>query len=125
MTENTLNRNLPFDLLDELFTTDRQFKADVFETDQAYQVEAELPGIDKDQVNIDFDENVLTIRNEAKEISNETAEQYILKERKNVARKRQFIFKNVDQADISATFNNGILTVTLPKKQTKTQINID
>ena len=125
MTENTLNRNLPFDLLDELFTTDRQFKADVYETDQAYQVEAELPGIDKDQVNIDFDENVLTIRNEAKEISNETAEQYILKERKNVARKRQFIFKNVDQADISATFNNGILTVTLPKKQTKTQINID
>ena len=125
MTENTLNRNLPFDLLDELFTTDRQFKADVFETDQAYQVEAELPGIDKDQVNIDFDENVLTIRNEAKEISNETAEQYILKERKNVARKRQFIFKNVDQADISATFNNGILTVKLPKKQTKTQINID
>lgn len=125
MTENTLNRNLPFDLLDELFTTDRQFKADVFETDQAYQVEAELPGIDKDQVNIDFDENVLTIRNEAKEISNETAEQYILKERKNVARKRQFIFKNVDQVDISATFNNGILTVTLPKKQTKTQINID
>ena len=79
MTENTLNRNLPFDLLDELFTTDRQFKADVYETDQAYQVEAELPGIDKDQVNIDFDENVLTISNEAKEISNETAEQYILK----------------------------------------------
>ncbi|MCE5038566.1 Hsp20 family protein [Staphylococcus auricularis] len=125
MTENTLNRNLPFDLLDELFTTDRQFKADVYETDQAYQVEAELPGIDKDQVNIDFDENVLTISNEAKEISNETAEQYILKERKNVARKRQFIFKNVDQANIGATFNNGILTVTLPKKQTKTQINID
>ncbi|WP_278926257.1 Hsp20 family protein [Staphylococcus auricularis] len=125
MTENTLNRNLPFDLLDELFTTDRQFKADVYETDQAYQVEAELPGIDKDQVNIDFDENVLTISNEAKEISNETAEQYILKERKNVARKRQFIFKNADQANIGATFNNGILTVTLPKKQTKTQINID
>lgn len=125
MTENTLNRNLPFDLLDELFTTDRQFKADVYETDQAYQVEAELPGIDKDQVTIDFDENVLTISNEPKEISNETAEQYILKERKNVARKRQFIFKNVDQANIGATFNNGILTVTLPKKQTKTQINID
>lgn len=82
MTENTLNRNLPFDLLDELFTTDRQFKADVYETDQAYQVEAELPGIDKDQVNIDFDENVLTISNEAKEISNETAEQYI--DRKSV-----------------------------------------
>ncbi|MGJ5712979.1 Hsp20 family protein [Staphylococcus auricularis] len=125
MTENTLNRNLPFDLLDELFTTDRQFKADVYETDQAYQVEAELPGIDKDQVTIDFDENVLTISNEPKEISNETAEQYILKERKNVARKRQFIFKNVDQANIGATFNNGILTVTLPKKQIKTQINID
>ncbi|MEQ6960643.1 Hsp20 family protein [Staphylococcus arlettae] len=123
MMQNT--QNLSTDILENLLTEHHDFKVDVYESNDAYQVIAELPGYSKDNIDIQFDEKTLTISVDNTSTITQNQDNYLIKERNSNNQNRQFIFKNVDEPNIKATLNNGILIVTLPIKHTKKQINID
>ncbi|PHK49614.1 Hsp20/alpha crystallin family protein [Staphylococcus edaphicus] len=116
--------SLPQDLLDSLLSDHHDFKVNVYQTDNQYTVEAELPGYQKENVSINYDDKTLTISVKNLETPYDDVA-YLIKERSKDEQSRHFIFKNIDTSAIKASMSNGILTVTLPIKQTKTQISID
>lgn len=105
------------------------FKADIKETDTEYIVEAELPGLEKENITITFEDDVLTISIKRDEMIDEKRENFIRKERRTGNIERRFYFEGIDEEKITAKYKNGILTVTLPKKETgfkrRKQISID
>ncbi|MDW8797980.1 Hsp20 family protein [Staphylococcus pseudoxylosus] len=116
--------NLTKDLLESLVSDHHDFKVTVYQAQDSYTVEAELPGYQKDDITINFENKTLTIL--AKRASNlEQQGIYLINERNSNKQSRQFIFKLIDTNKIKASMNDGILTIKLPIKQTKTQISID
>ncbi|MDK2800067.1 MAG: hypothetical protein PWP27_1813 [Clostridiales bacterium] len=100
------------------FFNSNQIKVDIKENENEYIVEAELPGIKKKEINLEINDDVLTIsvvRNE--EITTEK-ENYIRKERSFGSMSRSFAISNIINEKVSANFSDGILTVILPKKKT-------
>jgi len=93
------------------------FKVDLKETDTNYVVEADLPGVAKEDVDIDYKNNYLTIKAKREEKVEEKKENYVRKERKYGEFKRMFYVDNVDENNIKASFNEGVLKVELPKTE--------
>jgi HSP20 family protein len=89
---------------------------DVTENDKAYEITAELPGIDEKNVEVKLANGGLTIKGEKAEETEETEKDYYLRERRFGSFERSFrVPDGVDTSKIDATFNKGVLTVTLPK----------
>lgn len=90
---------------------------DVYETDKAFMVEVDLPGLNKEDVQITVENNTLTITGERKwkkEIKDENVHR---QERFYGKFVRSFVLpENVDRDNISASFENGVLTIEIPKK---------
>ena len=97
-----------------------QMKVDIRETKDAYILDADLPGIKKDQIHLDVDEDHLLISVEADENYETKSEGYICRERRSGRFAISFPLTNIDAANISASLENGTLTVTLPKKDKET-----
>ncbi len=93
------------------------FKVDLKETDTSYVVEADLPGVAKEDVDIDYKNNYLTIKAKREEKVEEKKENYVRKERKYGEFKRMFYVDNVDEEKIKASFTDGVLKVELPKTE--------
>lgn len=89
---------------------------DVIETDKAYEIAAELPGLDEKNIEVNVANGGLTIRGEKKEEREETKKDYYVSERRYGSFERHFrLPEGVDADKIEATFKNGVLRVTLPK----------
>lgn len=89
---------------------------DVKETDKAIEVEAELPGVDEKDVQVMLEDNVLTIRGEKKAEKEESKKGYYMSERSYGSFLRSLeLPTGVDPDKVNATFNKGVLKVTLPK----------
>jgi len=88
---------------------------DVKETDTAYEVNAELPGVDEKDVQVTFENGALSIRGEKKAEKEEKKEGYYLSERSYGSFSRLITFDDVDGDKIDARFAKGVLTITLPK----------
>ena len=87
------------------------------ETNDAYVLDVIVPGFDKNDIKINLDKNILTISGEKKnEVSDESVK-HVRKEYEFLSFKRSFtIAKQVNDADIQAKYENGVLTLNLPKK---------
>ncbi len=91
---------------------------DIYETENDVVVKAELPGVDPKDVDLRIENNVLTIRAERKVDQNIKEEMYHRMECCYGTFTRTFSIPTiVDEDKIKAEFKNGILTVTLPKKE--------
>jgi HSP20 family protein len=91
---------------------------DIFEDDQAITIKAELPEIDEKDIQIDLDNNILTIKGERKLEKEEKKESYHRVERFYGSFQRTFeLPATVDREAISASYDKGVLKVTLPKKE--------
>jgi len=90
---------------------------DVIENEKNYQILVNLPGIEKENISLDFKNNVLSIKTENK---NKTESRYLIKER-NVQNFERFfeLPSDTDINNIQAKLNNGVLTIDIPKKQTE------
>jgi len=89
---------------------------DVTETDKAYEISAELPGMDEKNMEVKFADGVLTIKGERQEEREEKEKGYHLRERSFGSFQRAFqVPDGVDTDNIQANFKQGLLTVTLPK----------
>ncbi|MDS0524533.1 Hsp20/alpha crystallin family protein [Clostridium sp. SHJSY1] len=93
------------------------FKADIKETPNEYIMEAELPGVKKEDINLEYKGNSLIVSGKRDEVIEENKNNYIRKERHFGQFVRSFYVNNVDKEKISATFENGVLHVNLPKFQ--------
>ena len=90
---------------------------DIVEKDGAYEVKADLPGLDEKSVEVKLSEGMLTIKGEKQEEKEEKKKDYYLHERHFGAFERSFrVPETVDADKIEAHFKKGVLTLTLPKK---------
>lgn len=100
---------------------------DLSETPEAYKLEAEIPGLKKEDIKIEFDNNLLTIKGERKTEHSEKKEQkegaanYHRVERwyGRFQRSWQFLEDTINKDAINASYKDGVLTVTLPKAEPK------
>lgn len=107
----------PFGLLSNFFGdfTVPAMKTDIKETEDAYIVEAEMPGVKKENVELICEKGILTITAKANEEKTEEKQGYIRRERVSGEMTRRFELEDIDEENISAKMEDGILTVTLPK----------
>lgn len=146
---NIFNDGFVEDFLDELFggTADRgcacdtgrkpeqpkrtaNVRTDIEETEKGYTFTVELPGFDKSEVKIELKDNYLTVKAEHAPKTEENAEgaekkRYIRRERYNGLRQRSyFVGEDINAEGIKAGFNNGILTIDIPKKEPKEEAKV-
>ncbi len=108
------------DLFAPIKSSTLSFKTDIRETENAYRVEAELPGFTKENVNIDYAAPYLTIKAvHQEETGTEDHEkgQYVRKERRYGEYVRRFYVEDIDADQIDASLKDGLLTLNIPKRQ--------
>lgn len=96
-----------------------QIKIDVKENDGAYTVLAEIPGVTKEDIHVSIEGNMVTVRAEVKQQDSQTKDDKVLRSERyfgSVARGIS-LPQDIDQSQAKAKYDNGVLTLTLPKKQ--------
>ena len=114
------------DFLDE--RRSNAMKCDIYEKDNKYHVEMDIPGFNKEDISIDINDGYLTVEATKGEDKEEKDKNYIRRERTYGEIKRQFYVGNVDTEKTKAEFKNGTLKIVIPKveeKENKKLINID
>lgn len=109
----------PFGLLKDFFTdfSVPAMKTDIKETQDAYIVEAEMPGVKKENVELVCENGVLTITAKTNEENTQEKAGYIRRERVTGEMVRRFEIPEIDEEKISAKMEDGVLSVTLPKSE--------
>lgn len=91
---------------------------DVVETDEAFVVKASIPGINPDQVEVTFTDNVLTLKGEVQADEEMKEARYHLRERRFGSFARSIsLGARIDGDKIQADYDHGVLTLTLPKAE--------
>lgn len=95
------------------------FRTDIRDNGENYLLEAELPGFQKDDISIDIEGDTLTIRAERSANSEEKDGKggFIKRERHYGSFTRSFDLTGIRTDDVCAAYENGVLTLTLPKQQ--------
>ena len=116
-------RNLMKDMdhwFDSFFNTRKVPSVDIREGKDSYTIRASLAGYDEDAIKVYVEDHILHISGEEKEENKEKDKEnkkYIVKERKVTSFERSFSLpENVDEGAIEASYDNGMLVVTIPKK---------
>ena len=116
--DDMFNRFMMRPLLREGMEVGPQIKMDVKESDGTYLVNAEIPGVSKDDIHVSIEGNRVSISAEARqEKEAKEGERVIRCERSYGMAQRSFsLADEVDQSQVKAKYNNGVLELTLPKK---------
>ena len=95
-----------------------QIKVDVKETEGGFTVQAEVPGVPKEDIHVAIDGSVVTLRAEVRQLDQKTEGEKVLRsERFYGAVSRSFqLPADIDEAAAKARYENGVLLLTLPKK---------
>ena len=96
-------------------------KTDIRETENAYILEADLPGFAREDVRAEIKNGYLTIRAERSSESKNEGESYLRRERTSGVFTRTFDLEGIDAEAITASFKNGVLTMELPKAKEKAE----
>lgn len=92
-------------------------QVDICATDKEYAITVEVPGVEKEEVKVEIANNTMTIRGEKKQEKEEKNKNYYCVERSYGSFQRVLSLpEDADQQDVKATFKNGVLTVTMPRK---------
>ena len=91
---------------------------DIVETKDSFEVKAELPGMKKDDIKIEFEDGVLTLTGERKSEKEDKDKNFYRMERRYGKFQRCFALpKNVKVEEIKASYKDGVLTVNIPKAE--------
>lgn len=96
-----------------------QMKVDVKETDTGYTVQAEVPGVLKEDIHVSVEGNVVSLRAEVRQLDRQTEGEKLLRSERyfgELARSFQ-LPADIDASQAKAKYDHGVLTLTLPKKQ--------
>jgi len=107
------------DLFDSslLTTATSNIKADIKETDKEYIMEAELPGFKKENINVEWQEGVLTITAKKDEKIDEEKDNYVRRERFYGEVSRSFRIDGIKEDKIAGEYKDGVLKIVLPKSE--------
>lgn len=95
-----------------------QPRMDLVEKDDAYRIHLDMPGMSKEDLNINYKNNQLIISGERSSDRTEEDEEYVRVERSFGHFRRSFTLpRTVNEAEISASYENGVLTIHVPKKE--------
>ena len=142
MANDMMNRhNDLFDAMNDWFDLPRKFfddgdmaklmQSDVVENDKEYIIKVDMPGMDKNDINLNYNNGILSVsgsRKSFKDLSNDKNNSLIHRERSEGHISRSFRLPNVVASEIHAKYDNGVLTITLPKQssdQSDNSIQID
>lgn len=104
------------DLGQDFFTKGSYPKVNVINYDEEVNIEAAIPGMDKNDVTVEITDRILTITGKSNQDSRLDESQYVKREIKKSSFKRSFTLNdNLDPSKISASFDKGILTLVIPK----------
>ncbi len=133
----TIFRNDPFDdIFDDFMrpskavssnfmTQSTVMKTDIKELDKAYQLDVELPGVKKENVTVELKDGALEIK-VVSEVNNDEKDEkgkYLRRERFYGSCSRSFyVGEDVKEEDIKAKFDNGVLTITVPKVEAQAKV---
>ncbi len=94
-----------------------EFKVDVKDNGESYELTAELPGLKKEDISLTYDHNYLTIATQNEQSRDEQDEKgnYVRRERSQSSMSRSFYIDNIDEAQATADYKDGVLSVHLPK----------
>ncbi|MDR1531691.1 MAG: Hsp20/alpha crystallin family protein [Clostridiales bacterium] len=92
------------------------FKVDVEETENAYIIEAEIPGVSKNEISLDLEDGRLTITISHDESKKEEKRNYIHRERRYTSMRRSIYLADAKQEEVSAKLEDGLLKISVPKK---------
>lgn len=100
-------------------------KTDIRELDDKYLIEAEIPGIPKENISVHYENGVLSITGQYRSDTKKEDEKgkVIRSERSFTDISRQFAIANVKEQEIHAAYQDGILTITLPKDEEQKKNN--
>jgi HSP20 family protein len=116
----------PFSQLREEMMTEPQIRMDVKDSDGKYLINAEIPGVKKDDIHVTIDGNRVSISAEVKQEKDvKEGERIVRSERSYGMASRTFTLADeVDENQVQAKYNNGVLELTLPKKPGNTRKEI-
>jgi len=95
------------------------FKIDVRENEKEYKIDAELPGVGKEEINLEMNDGHLLIKVDHEENKNEEKENYIHKERRFSSMQRSVYLAAAKGDGIGARLEDGVLKITVPKEEKK------
>lgn len=111
------------DIFDDFLTSKKEqiMKCDIYEKGDDYHLELDIPGFDKKDISIEVSDGYLKIKAEKQESHDEKDEdkKYIRKERVYGKYERSFYIGDIDEEKIDAEFKDGMLKITVPKKEEK------
>lgn len=107
------------DFFSDLTPAADHMKTDVAEDDKAYQVKIDMPGFDKKDIHINYANNILSVTGHRDTFSDESDKKgnILHSERRYGQMSRQYRLPDVDRSKVSAHYENGVLTLELPKMQ--------
>jgi HSP20 family molecular chaperone IbpA len=96
-------------------------KTDVKETDGSYEVDVDLPGFTKDELHLDLDQGYLTISAEKAVDKNEEKNGRMLRQERYAGKLQRtfYVGDGLTETDVSARFENGVLSLNLPKPEAR------
>ena len=109
-------------LMDNFFTDTPVWNAqtpavDVREVEDEYLMEVELPGLSDKDIELNVEDNILTLSSKNEQSKEENKNGYLIRERRSQEFARTFVLpKDVDRDKIKGEFKNGLLVVSIPKK---------
>ncbi len=93
------------------------FKVDIKETDKDYFIEAELPGVKKEEIQLDYKDDRLIISVQRKEEINQDKDNYIHRERRMASMQRSIYLRDINEEAIEAKLEEGVLKISIPKQE--------
>ena len=100
------------------FDFDGRGRLDVMEKDESYIITADIPGLTKKDINVNISEDVLSISGDRSHDTDQDSDRYHYRERSHGTFVRSFnLPESVNEKKITANFNDGILTIELPKAE--------
>lgn len=115
----SLNEVFNDDFFAPIKSSTMSFRTDIRESEQAYLIEAEMPGFKKEEIDIDYASPYLTIKAVRKEENSEENKdhQVVRRERRYGEYVRRFYVQDIADDEIRASLKDGLLTLSVPKRQ--------
>ena len=113
--QNMVNSFFNDDFFNSVSIIKNNFSVDLKEDDNNYIIEADLPGVDKKDIDISYNNRYLNISARRESNLEENKDNYVRQERSYGEFKRSFYIDNIVEDKIDASFDNGVLNIKLPK----------
>jgi len=115
------------DFVDDFFNntllshTPSYIRTDIKETEKEYILEADLPGFKKENINVEYHDEVLTVSAKKNDEIKEEKDSYVRRERNYGEISRSFHVDNIREEEIKGEYKNGVLRIILPKAESSIQ----